>query len=115
MIRLREIRKKAGMTMKELGAVIGVAESTISQYETGKREPDYETLLRISEYFGVSVGFLLGTEQGDEKTPTENRGRSVDDADLKFALWGDCDDIDDDDLADVKKYAAFVRERKKGK
>lgn len=60
MLRLREVRKKAHLTMKELGKVIGVAESTISQYETGKRQPDYETLLKLGEFFGVSTDYLLG-------------------------------------------------------
>ena len=35
------------------------------------------------------------------------------DEELKFALWGDCTDVSDDDLDDVRRYAAFVRERKK--
>ena len=43
---LRELRKKAGMSMKELGKYIGVSESTISKYETGVYKMDYETLLR---------------------------------------------------------------------
>ena len=48
---------------------IGVAESTISQYETGKREPDFETLLKLGEFFNVSVDYLLRGEQYHEKTP----------------------------------------------
>lgn len=56
---LRELRKAKGLSMKELGAIIGVAESTVSQYENGKRQPDFETLLLISEYFDVSVDYLL--------------------------------------------------------
>lgn len=48
--------------MKQLGEVVDLAESTISQYETGKRQPDNETLLRLSEYFDVTVGYLLGAE-----------------------------------------------------
>lgn len=55
--------------MKELGKKIGVAESTISQYETGKREPDFETLLKLGEFFNVSVDYLLRGEQYHEKTP----------------------------------------------
>ncbi len=51
MFMLRELRKKKEMTMKELGDMIGVAESTISQYETEKREPDFETLLKLGEIF----------------------------------------------------------------
>ena len=41
--------------------------------------------------------------------------RQVSDDDIMFALWGDSDDVDEDDLDDVKRYAAFVRERKKKK
>ncbi len=60
--RIRELRKANGLTMKELGEIIGAAESTISQYETGKRQLGNETLLRLGEYFGVSVGYILGAE-----------------------------------------------------
>ena len=56
--------------MKQLGEVVDLAESTISQYETGKRQPDNETLLRLGEFFGVTVGYLLGVEE--VKTPILN-------------------------------------------
>lgn len=65
-LKLREIRKRCGLTMKELGERVGVGESTISQYETGKRQPDYEILLRIADYFGVSVDEILGKERSTE-------------------------------------------------
>lgn len=58
--RIRELRKKRGMTMKQLGKELGLAESTISQYETGKRNADNETLLKMGDLFGVSVGYILG-------------------------------------------------------
>lgn len=60
--RIRELRKQNKMTLKELGNKLGLAESTISQYETGKREPDNETLLKLGEIFGVSVGYILLAE-----------------------------------------------------
>lgn len=59
---LRELRKMRGLSLKELGTIIGVAESTMSQYETGKRQPDLETLLQLSEYFDVSVDYILRGE-----------------------------------------------------
>lgn len=58
--RIRELRKERKLTMKQLGERLGLAESTISQYETGKREPDHKTLVKISEFFHVSVDYLLG-------------------------------------------------------
>ena len=100
--------------MKDLGEAIGLAESTISHYETGKRQPDYETLLKFGEFFGVSVDYLL-TGDESKKAPTQEGERKISDADIKFALWGDSRDIDDEDLEDVRRYAAFVAERKKKK
>ena len=65
MNRNRELRKKAKMTMKELGKAVGLAESTISLYETGKHEPDLDTLRRFADIFGVSVDYLLGRDVPD--------------------------------------------------
>ena len=67
--RIRELRKQHKMTMKELGAVVGLAESTISQYETGKLQPDNETLIKLGEYFYTSVDYLLGSTPTNENAP----------------------------------------------
>lgn len=77
--RIREIRKKHGITMKQLGQELGLGESTISQYETGKRQPDNETLLKISEYFDVTVGYLLGVEGGTDTATEAQESSSIDD------------------------------------
>lgn len=114
MLKIRELRKKCGITMKELGAAIGAAESTISQYETGKRQPDYETLLKIAEFFGVTTDYLL-TGEDTKKAPTQEDERTISDKELMFALWGDSQNVDESDLEDVRRYAAFVEERKKKK
>lgn len=56
---LRTIRKAKGLTMKELGEKVGVSESAISQYETGKREADFGTIMRLSKFFNTSIDDLL--------------------------------------------------------
>lgn len=101
--------------MKQLGEIVGLAESTISQYETGKREPDNETLLRISEYFGVTVGYLLGAEGQIDKAPAESGKRSVSDEEIKFALFGGDGEITDAMYEEVKQFAAFVKKREADK
>lgn len=58
--RIRELRKENKLTLKQLGDFLGLAESTISQYETGKREPDIKTMVKLSEYFHVSLDYLMG-------------------------------------------------------
>ena len=75
--RIREERKRVGLTMKQLGDIVGVAESAISHYETGKRQPNHETMLKISETLGVTVGYLIGAEEQKEN-PAILSDREVD-------------------------------------
>ena len=110
--RIRELRKRRGITMKQLGEVVDLAESTISQYETGKRQPDNETLLRLSEYFGVTVGYLLGAE---ENAPAESGKRAVSDAEIMFALFGGDGDVTPEMFDEVKRFAAMVKLREDSK
>lgn len=67
---LKTLRKQAGVTMKALGSELGMAESTISLYESGKRCPDIQTLIRFADYFNVSLDNLCGREYNTEN---ENR------------------------------------------
>ena len=107
MLQLRELRKRCGITMKELGQVIGVAESTISQYETGKRQPDYETLLKLGEYFGVSVDYLLGAEKKPtaESSELDRQLEGVD-----FALYGEVKDLTEAQKRDVLRFIQFLKQ-----
>ena len=66
MIRLRDYRLRAGMTLKELGDKVGASESAISLYELGKREPKYEMLLKLAEALDTDVAHLLGTAEDDD-------------------------------------------------
>lgn len=77
---LRLLRKASNLTMKQLGEIINVSESTISMYETGKREPDQKTLIKIANYFNVSIDFLLGIEDVKQT----NSGSSNKDTSIKF-------------------------------
>ena len=59
---LREIRKSKGMTMKQLGKLVGVTESAIGLWETGKREPNQEMLLKLGEALDCSVLDIMGAD-----------------------------------------------------
>lgn len=65
--RLRSLRKKTGLTMKELGSKFNLAESTISGYENGARKPDIEIMEKIADYFEVSIDYLLGRATDQEQ------------------------------------------------
>lgn len=58
--KIRKLRIERGYTLKQLGEMLNLGESTISMYETGKRNPDYDTLTKIAEIFNVTTDYLLG-------------------------------------------------------
>ncbi len=59
-MRLKELRKKKGVSQQRLAMDLNVNQNTISRYETGEREADYKTLILIADYFDVSIDYLLG-------------------------------------------------------
>lgn len=80
---LRAARKSKGLTMKELGEKVGVSESAISQYETGKREADFETILKIGEILDCSIDYLLrGAEKKEKPAPMDRDGLDEQDRQL---------------------------------
>lgn len=60
MIKIKELLRQKGMTARALAEKVQVAESTMSLYISGKREPDYNTLRKIADALDVSVDYLLG-------------------------------------------------------
>lgn len=57
---LAELRQDRGMLQKDLAALLNVSVSTVSNYETGAHFPDIESLMRLADYFDISVDYLLG-------------------------------------------------------
>lgn len=72
-MRLKEARKSAVLTQKEVAAVVGVNQNTYSYWENGKTKIDSESLAKLSELFGVTTDFLLG------KAPCKTTVDSVND------------------------------------
>lgn len=62
-IRLKELRKLAGMTQKQLGERIGVSKAVISYYESSDRTPSPEMLIKLAQAFHVTTDYLLGLEK----------------------------------------------------
>lgn len=72
MLRLKELRKNRGLSLKEMGEIFGVAESTVSLYENSKREAPYSILHKAAEFFGVSVDYLLGGAEEQSSSDTSS-------------------------------------------
>jgi len=67
--RIKELREKAGYKSQQSFAdAFGVAQSTVGGWEAGKREPNYETTIKLSQFFGVPVDYLLGIDYSKENS-----------------------------------------------
>lgn len=65
-IRLKELRKLRKMTQQRLAIELNMNQNTISRYESGEREADYQMLIRFADFFNVSIDYLL--ERTDDPT-----------------------------------------------
>ncbi len=57
--KLKTIRKRYNLTQEGVADELGIARSTYSSYENDKRNPDYKMLIKLADYFNVSVDYLL--------------------------------------------------------
>lgn len=60
--RLKELRNSRGISQNELSKYIGVSKSSVNMYERDEREPGFETLEAIADFFNVNMDYLLGRE-----------------------------------------------------
>ena len=63
MIGLKKIRKQKGYSQLKVAMDLSISREALSYYENGKRSPDIEMLLRLSEYFHVSIDYLIRGEE----------------------------------------------------
>lgn len=57
---LKKLREDRGLQQKELADILNVHRGSISNWETDKRIPDKDTLIKIADYFNVSIDYLFG-------------------------------------------------------
>ncbi len=103
--RLRTLRETKGYSSQQaLADALGVAQSTVANWECGRREPNHETTLKLADFFEVTVDYLMGRTD-------DPQGGKLTDASLKAALWGGDEALSEEELdelwQDVREYAAY--------
>lgn len=97
---ISELRKKRGLSQAQLADKLGIGTSTLGMYETNKREPSYQTLLSIADFFNKSIDELLGRDETKSKSAPLNYG------DLGLPYKGTIsDDLNDTFRLLAKQYA----------
>lgn len=60
--RLKRLREDKKLSQQQLADRLNINRSTYARYELGQTQPDYETLQRLADFYGVSVDYLFGRE-----------------------------------------------------
>lgn len=61
--RIKDLRKEKHLSQSELGKIIGVSQTTVTAWETGRAEPASAYLSKLADYFDVSTDYLLGRKK----------------------------------------------------
>lgn len=69
--RLTSLRKERKLLQADVANKVGIARATYGAYEQGSRQPDFETLEKLADFFGVSLDYLLGRTNISALTPQE--------------------------------------------
>lgn len=64
--RLKSLRETKGISQKELAESLNVSDVMVSMYEQDKKKPSLDTIAKMSDYFNVTVDYLLGLEETTE-------------------------------------------------
>lgn len=109
MIRLAQLRKEKNFSQKAFADSFGVAQNTVSNWETETRTIDAQTAIRLANYFEVSVDYLLGN------TDTRSAVSALD-AELEgvdFALFGEVKELTEAQKRDVLHFVQFIKSKHK--
>ena len=108
--RIQELCKSKGVSGSRMCLDLGLSKSTLSDMKAGRTKGvSTATAQKIANYFGVSVGYLLGEEE-TKNVPATN-DRHVTDEDIKFALFGGSGEVTDAMYEEVKSFAAYIKAR----
>nr|WP_296039224.1 helix-turn-helix transcriptional regulator [uncultured Enterocloster sp.] len=108
--RIKKIRQSRGMTQLDLAKKIGTSQTAIALWESGNRSMSFEVIDRISIALSVSASYLLfGEKDFKDDIPDESSSMS----NLTVAAHFDGDEFTEEELEDIRKYAEFVKSRRK--
>jgi transcriptional regulator with XRE-family HTH domain len=94
--RLKATREKKGMRQNQAAQKVGIKNNTLSSYESGDRQPDYNTLIKLADLYEVSVEYLL-------------RGKEVEQKEAGNLYFFDMEGLDDNEIEDIRRHIEYVK------
>lgn len=100
-----------GVSLSKAAEENGLSRTSVVKWKNGST-PSGATIQKLAAYFDVSVDYLLGNTDKKEKAPAEEGG-GITDEELKFALFDAPEEITDDIMDEVKRFAKYVEEQRR--
>lgn len=101
---LKELRLKKGISQQIVSDYLEITRQAYSNYENGSRQPDNETLLKLGEFFDVTVNYLL---TGTEKVPTTEGEHEIKNPDIRMIARAG-NKMTPEQAENLRKYAQFM-------
>lgn len=113
--RLKTLRNSLNITQKELASFLGINQNTYSYWENGKVKIDSDSLSKLSNYFGVSVDYILGIsdekKEDSVKTPSSENKVSP----SLQTLYKVASELSEEQIQDVLDYIQFKKYQQRKK
>lgn len=106
--RLKKLRIDSGYTQEQLAKKLGITKSRLGMYEIGQRNPDFETLEIIADFFNVDMNYLLGKSTTTTRIQLNNTSAIVDNIELdatKKALLQNYENLNFEGQQKLKIYS----------
>lgn len=107
MKRLKMLREKKQLTQAQLGSLTNISPSAIGMYEQGRREANHETLLKLANFFDVTIDYLLGRNDLIESTKSsKDLNKFLSNTEIMFD--GEIHHLDEEDKQKLKNALEYV-------
>lgn len=100
--RIKLLREEKHLKQEELAKDLSVAPSTIGMYETNKRQPNNDLIIKLAKYFNVSTDYLLG--KSDIRNPEEHIKQE-----FEFAYHKEMEGLSDEEIADALRFYKQIK------
>ena len=108
--KLKNLREKKGLLQKELGDKLNISASTIGMYEQDRRDPDFETLKKIANFFNVTTDYLLDNTNNTDMDEELKEKEALKKLLQKTGFMAGDEDLTDEEL---ERLIEFVNANKK--
>lgn len=108
---LKSLRTQKGKSQQNMADLLGITRQGYGKYEDGKSEPDHKTLIKLADFFGVTVDYLLG-HKTEDKTFEYYKEKIVAEFPNIDLMFKDMESLTAEDMQEVYEYIKFKKSQK---